>query len=264
MKSMKNSKILNKNFVELKNIEEIYFPSVCIICGTETENRVKKNKYGSYIGTRDTKKDYFFNIPVCEDCNSKVNLKTGFANKSGKLLLFSSFLGIILSILFYYIFYSVIFSISILSILILFAYLNYQKKIKTKINLNNYFQVSLKSYDSVELTFTNKNYAEFVDKINLEKTKEKEQLIEEEKRKEAEELKKEREVENAKEDVQVEGDISPPPKSIDDNKDIDVKKNNDIKELNKDKVIEDYICPTCGNKSDSKMKICDNCGRVLN
>ena len=234
---MKNSKILNANIVEFKNTEKIYFPSVCVVCGAETENRVKKNEYGTYIGGRDIKKDYSFNIPVCEDCNSKVNLKTGIANKSGKLLLFSSFLGITLSILFYFLFYSVVFSVSILGILILFAYLNYQKKTETKINLNNYFQVNLKNYsDEVELTFANKSYAEFVDKINLEKTKEKKQRLEEENRKKAEKLKKEEnsEEENKinKENVQIEVD-NPPPNNTDKIKDFEALSSEHLKNIHK-------------------------------
>ncbi len=283
MKSMKNSKILNNYFVEFKSNEEIYFPSVCVICGAETENRFKKNEYGSYIGGRDIKKDYSFNIPVCEDCNSKVNLKTGIANKSGKLLLFSCFLGVTLSILFYILIYSVIFSICILSILILFAYLNYQKKIKDKISLNNYFQVNLKNYtDTVELTFANKKYGEFVEKINLEKNKSKEQQIEEEKQKKEEISKEKNKIK--KEDAQVAVNISSP-KSTDQSRDSNVliqnnieviqktkkvlnasdsiAKNNDVRELNNDKVRVVIQCSACGHKSDTKMKICDNCGKVI-
>ena len=290
MKSMKNSKNLTTNLVEFKSVEEIYFPSVCIICGTETENRVKKTKYGIYIGGRDTKKDYSFIIPICEDCNSKTNLKTGIANNSGKLLLFGSFLGIILSILFYYLFYSIIFSISILSILILFTYLNYQKKIKSKINLNNYFQINLNNYsDNVELTFANKDYAEFVDKINLEKKKEADKQKEKEesldkKDSKTEGLPKEK-ARIKSEDVQVEKDLSPiiNPEEIEDSnsltpefiKDIhkstsvlndsynEEKKNNEASEVNNDKVIEVYKCFMCGHKSDSKFKICDNCGTIV-
>ncbi len=290
MKSMKNSKILNANIVEFKNTEEIYFPSVCVVCGAETENRVKKNEYGTYIGGRDIKKDYSFNIPVCGDCNSKVNLKTGIANKYGKLLLLSTFLGIALSILFYYIFYSIIFSISILCILILFPFLKYQGKIKRKISLNSYFKVNLKNYhDSVELTFANKDYAEFVENINLEKFKEKKQRLEEKNRKEEENLKVEEiSKEEAKlniEDVQVKKVISPAiitdenedlidlsPENLKDiNKSTNVitapnsnaQKNNEDSELNDDKVIGVYKCFMCGYNSDSKFKICDNCGNII-
>ncbi len=104
MKSMKHPKTKTNNLVKFKGIEELYFPSVCVVCGKDTENRVKKNHYGSYYGIKDTRKDYFFNIPVCEDCEANVNLKTGLESKSGKILLFGLVMGLILSIVFYFFF----------------------------------------------------------------------------------------------------------------------------------------------------------------
>ena len=88
-KIMKN--VSFDNIVKFQDIEEFYLPKNCVICGDETENRIEKSEYGSYTTSKDYKKIYKFELPICEECNSKVNLKAG---KSGVIIVLSVILGI--------------------------------------------------------------------------------------------------------------------------------------------------------------------------
>ncbi|MFW9822590.1 MAG: hypothetical protein ACFFE4_06630 [Candidatus Thorarchaeota archaeon] len=185
---MKN--VSNENRVQFRNFDEIYFPKNCVICANETESHIEKSEYGSYISTKDYKKDYKFKLPVCNQCKSNINLKAG---SSGALLLLGVLLGIILGFVSYFLTYSIILSIAILAVLFIFPFLKYRAKIRPRIKLNDYFLMNVNpNQETVQFTFHNKEYAQFVNKINLEKMKEKEEKEKERLEKLAQE-KKERE-----------------------------------------------------------------------
>ena len=100
--------------LEFQVTQDILFPKICVICGTNTENQFKKMLFGTFVPTSEYKEDYIMNIPVCEECTKKINMKTGFASKSGKLILISSLIGFIVSLILYTITFSIFFSIGFL------------------------------------------------------------------------------------------------------------------------------------------------------
>lgn len=167
-------KSFSSNPLNFQNIEEIYFPSNCLICGDETEKRFERTAYGSFIGTKDFKKDYYFKLPVCEKCTIKINLKTGLSSKAGIILFLSSLCGISLSILFYFITYSILLSIAIFTVLIVFPYIHYKAYIKPKIKLSDFFQLKINSNgEIIQFNIKNSQFANFVNKINSDRQKEK-------------------------------------------------------------------------------------------
>ena len=167
-----NSKIIA---LEFYNLNEIYFPNNCIVCGEIAENRIKKSVYGLYNSKNGYKKNYFFDLPACNDCKHNIEMKTGYDSKSGKLLLYSALLGLFISIILYTLIFSVFFSIGILAISIIFPYIHYKGKVKPKINLNDHLIININpnDVDSVELKFSNAEYADTVKVINKSKIDEK-------------------------------------------------------------------------------------------
>jgi hypothetical protein len=174
---MKEDRKINSNHIALEfyNLDEIYFPNICIVCGEIAENRIKKSVYGLNFSKNGYKKNYFFDLPVCNDCKHNIEIKSGLSSKSGKLLLFSALLGIFISIILYSLIFSVFFSIGILAISIIFPYIHYRGKLKQKINLNDHLKININpnNVDSVELKFSNIEYADTVKDINKSKIDEK-------------------------------------------------------------------------------------------
>ena len=186
---MKEDRKINSKYIALEfyNSNEIYFPNSCIVCGEIAENRIKKSVYGLHFSKNGYKKNYFFDLPVCNDCKYNIEMKTGFNSKSGKLFLFSTLLGLFISIIFYILIFSVFFSIGILAISILFPYIHYRGKVKPKINLNDHLKIIINpnDVDSVELKFSNTEYADTVKDINKSKIDEKLKIKEIEKESQA-------------------------------------------------------------------------------
>jgi len=164
---MKNVSI--ENTIKFQDIEEFYLPENCLICGDETENRIEKSEYGSYTSTKDYKKNYKFKLPICDECNSNINLKAG---KSGIILWLSVILGISLGIMVYYLTYSLILSVAVFTVLFIFPFLKYRAKIRPRIKLSDFLHMKvIPNEELVQFTFINKDYAKFVNKINSERIK---------------------------------------------------------------------------------------------
>jgi len=155
------------------NPKEILFPKVCVICGATAENQYQKTFLGIFEYNKDFKENYNLSIPICSDCSTKVAMKTGYSIKSGKILLFSSLIGLILSISLYFVFYSWLLSISLFAISIVLPYLNYKAKTKNKIKFEDYLSIRLGG-DRASLTFIffNVNYANYICELNLERESE--------------------------------------------------------------------------------------------
>jgi len=127
----------DNNKLEFQNFTEIFFPHICIICRNHADKHIAKNLYSSYTSNKDYKKNYTFSLPVCDSCRNNIEMKTGLSNKSGKLLLMSIFLGLIISILLFLTLNSILLSISIFAIFIIFPARNYKIKTKSKIKFDN-------------------------------------------------------------------------------------------------------------------------------
>ena len=173
---MKENRKINSNYIalEFNNLNEIYFPNICIVCGEIAENRIKKSVYGLYFSKNGYKKNYFFDLPVCNDCKHNIEIKTGLNSKSGKIFLFSALLGLFISIILYTLIFSVFLSIGILATSIIFPYIHYRGKLKQKIKINDHLKININpnNVDSVELKFSNIEYADTVKKINKSKNNE--------------------------------------------------------------------------------------------
>ncbi|MHA1987613.1 MAG: hypothetical protein ACW98D_13320 [Promethearchaeota archaeon] len=162
---MKNISI--ENTVKFQDLEELYFPKNCVVCNDETENRIAKSEYGSFTSIKDYKTNYKFELPLCEMCNSNINLKAGL---TGIILFLSVILGIGLGIMVYYFTYSIILSVAIFIVLFVFPYIKYRAKIKPRIKLSDYLQMKvIPNEELIQFKFFNKNYADYVNKINSEK-----------------------------------------------------------------------------------------------
>ena len=132
----------------------------------------KKIFFGTFTPTSEYKEDYIINIPICEDCTKNINMKTGLSSKSGKLILISSFIGFIVSLIIYFLTLSIFLSISLFVVSLILPIVRHRKKIKKKINLNDYLTIGFeKDKNSLKFDFINEYYASYIDQINSIKDK---------------------------------------------------------------------------------------------
>jgi len=167
---------LEGNSIKFNNFEEIYFPPNCIGCGDTAQNRFEKHLYGVFTPKYDYKKDYSFSFPVCEQCKTNLQMKTGLKSKSGKLLLISTLLGVIFSLIAFFFTFSLFLSIGIVVILFAIPLINYKQKTNSKVNFDDFLRIKQDkdNTDSVELKFKNEEYAKNLREINFAKLKKEE------------------------------------------------------------------------------------------
>jgi len=164
---------LDENRIKFNNFKAIYFPYNCIVCGNTAQKQILKKFYGIYTSKYDYKKDYSFSIPVCEQCKTNIEMKSGLKSKSGKLLLISILLGVILSFIAYSFTFSIFLSIGIVVISFVIPFINYKQKTKSKINFDDFLKIKTSKDDveSVELKFKNEDYVKNLREINFAKLK---------------------------------------------------------------------------------------------
>jgi hypothetical protein len=256
----------DNNNLEFQNFTEIYFPNICIICRNHADKHIAKNLYGSYTSNKDYKKNYTFSLPVCDSCRNNIEMKTGLSCKSGRLLLLSIILGLIIAILLFLALNSILLSIGIFAIFIIFPTRNYKDKTKSKIKFDNHLKIKINpiSTDIVELDFSDKEYAKALEEINLSQLKlRKEREAKEKQEREAKE-KQEREV---KEKLQQIPD-SIETQKIDDNIEngkspVEITITEPVSGENNNKE-QRTTCPKCKIEIKSKWEFCVNCGTPLN
>jgi len=163
----------DNNKLEFQNFTEIYFPNICIICRNHADKHIAKNLYGSYTSNKDYKKNYTFSLPVCDSCRNNIEMKTGLSCKSGRLLLLSIILGLIIAILLFLALNSILLSIGIFAIFIIFPTRNYKIETKSKIKFDNHLKIKInpQNPDIVELEISDKEYAKALEEINLSQLK---------------------------------------------------------------------------------------------
>lgn len=181
MKSLKQSqeelKIeLDNNHIIFDNFEDIYFPKNCVVCGKTTQRRINKNLYGIFSSNYDYKKNYHFSIPLCEECDDRLNIKSGLKAKSGKILLATTIIGSLISILLFLLTVSIFLSIGIVLLSFILPFRYYKEQTKAKIKFDDYLKLYISKNDpnSVELDFNDEIYAKSLREINFAKLKEKE------------------------------------------------------------------------------------------
>ena len=181
MKSLKQSqeelKIeLDNNHIIFDNFEDIYFPKNCVVCGKPTQRRINKNLYGIFSSNYAYKKNYYFSIPLCDECEDRLNIKSGLRAKSGKILLATTIIGFLISILLFLLTVSIFLSIGIVLLSFILPFRYYKEQTKAKIKFDNYLKLYISKNDpnSVELDFNDEIYAKSLREINFAKLKEKE------------------------------------------------------------------------------------------
>ena len=158
------------NFIDPK---EILFPKICIACGKVAEHQYKKIILGMFKADRDYKQNYSLNLPICFECSENLKMPTGYSSKSGKLLFFSTLIGLPLGISLYFVFYSLFLSISLIAISIVLPFLNYKVKMRKKIKLDDFIKIRLDDNKKLlTFNFFNANYANFIRELNLKKESE--------------------------------------------------------------------------------------------
>ena len=146
----------NEKTIKLQGVDEVFFPKNCIVCGKETENRIIKTHSGSFTRIKEYKKDYTFKLPVCKECNANFNLKAG---KSGVILFMGIISGISLAFLIYYLTYTLLLSIAVFTVLVIFPFLSYRAKIKPRVKLSDYMQMKvIPNEELVQFSFRDRQY----------------------------------------------------------------------------------------------------------
>ncbi|MFX1488233.1 MAG: hypothetical protein ACFFBI_03735 [Promethearchaeota archaeon] len=254
-------KQVKNSFVVFQNTKEIYLPNLCLICGKETENRIEKTKIGTYTYGKDYKKDYHFKLPICDDCNFNIKLKSGISSKRGIFLILGPIIGVSLAILLYFLTYAIILSIAVVVISILLPLVMYRAYIKPKIKLPKFFQIDINSKeDLVQFQFLNENYADFVKKINFEKNREKE---------ETETMEKTPPLDTDETDVErtLKGDFNNEPSPKDSIKS-PININGEIMDGYLEKIMQESPtitkkCPKCGSAIKPEWKFCIFCSEMI-
>ena len=237
------------NKLEFQNFTEIYFPHICIICRKHADKHIAKIFYGLYKSDKDYKKNYTFSLPVCDSCRNNMEIKTGLSSKSGKILLVSIILGLIIASLLFLTLNSILLSISIFGIFIIFPARNYMDKMKSKIKFDNHLKIMInpQNPDIVELEFSDKEYAKVIEEINLSKIKLK---------KEQEDKKKPQQIPDSTETQQIDENIENEKKPVETTITKPVSEENNKKE-------QRTTCPKCKMEIKSEWVFCDNCGNPL-
>jgi len=166
MLGSENIKISNSN-IEFQEQDEIYFPKVCVICGVMTDNKIKEAVFGSFTSSSEYKYDYLLDVPVCNECEKRLKIKSGLSSKTGLITLFSIIAGIILSMVLFFIAYSILFSIALLAAFVLFPLFYHLSKVRKKIKLDKHLKMDTKrTHNAITFQFSNENYANVIRDLN--------------------------------------------------------------------------------------------------
>jgi len=263
----------DNNKLEFQNFNDIYFPHICIVCGSHADKHIAKNLYGLHTPNKDYKKNYTFSLPVCDSCRNKIEMKTGLSSKSGKLLLLSLILGPIVAIFLFFTLNSILLSISIFALFAILTARNYKSKTKSKIRFDNHLKIQInpKNPDIVELEFSDKEYAKALEEINLSQLKlRKEQEAKEKREREAKE-KREREAKEKREREAKEKLQQIPDSTETQQIDVNIENEKPLVEIPITEPISEEInnkeqrksCPKCKMEIKSEWVFCDNCGNPL-
>jgi len=167
----KTASVIDDKFenIEFKDINELIFPKICLICGNKTESTFQKILYGKFIPEKSFKNNYYISLPICKDCQGKINIKNGFQNIWLKLLPIFALIGIVIMVIILLSTYSILMGISVIIFTSVIPIILYQRNIKEKINLDEYIDITLVEGEKDILKFSviNKNYARFLKKKNL-------------------------------------------------------------------------------------------------
>jgi len=165
--------IYGKN-VDFYNVDRLYFLKVCLICGKDSNNTIQKSLLGNFDNNKQKHKNYYIDLPLCEECNGKLNIQINKERNKLTLLFITILVG---AIFIFYFTHSIFMAIGITTIPFIISLFYYKSKVNKRINLNKFIQIKTNSLsddiadDVLQLTFLNQNYANNLVKINLEQNK---------------------------------------------------------------------------------------------
>jgi len=160
--------------VEFYEVDAIYFPKICLVCGKPTEHTIEKSLIGDFSYDKEKRKDYHIKLAICEDCNRRVCL-----TKSAKpiKILFFSLWGLLGALILYYFTLSIFIALTIFAISFFVSFLYYSSQDNKILYLNRFLELKTTSLsrdtadDVLQMKFFNEHYKNHVIKINLEQNK---------------------------------------------------------------------------------------------
>ncbi len=155
-------------------VREVYLPKVCIACGKETKNSIKKTILGHFSFSKRERKDYHIHLPVCEKCSK--NSKIDKSIETVKVIVPTS-----LSLLFLFIIafltYSIVMGLGLVIVSFSVTFIHYKTRMRKKVDIDKFVQLRALSLEEnrpeelLEFKFLNKEYAEKICDINLDQNK---------------------------------------------------------------------------------------------
>jgi len=158
------------NTLEYPVSKDILFPKICIVCGSNTEEKHQRIIRGPNVPKKDYTEEYILNVPVCTNCTKDINRKTGISSSTGKLILISSLIGLNIGILIFILTLSIFLALALIALAIAIPLVKHIAQTKKKVKLNDYLLVSLGSdKESLTFDFLNEYYSSYIREINSKK-----------------------------------------------------------------------------------------------
>ena len=161
---------VNRETLEFLNVEKLYFPKICLICGKPTDNRVNKSIFGNFEWNKGERKDYHLKLSLCKECNDKTYYQK---SKELSIVIVPSILGLVGALIFVSLTLSYIMAISIVILSFLIPYLYYRKRASKILHLKKFIKLKTKipsksaTEDILQLKIPNENYKSYLIQLNL-------------------------------------------------------------------------------------------------
>ena len=160
--------------LDFYGVDRLFFPKICLVCGKNTETAIKKSLLGRASEGKEKRKDYHLVLPVCAECNEKIEIQT---NKELVKSLFISIIGIVGSLILFTYTRSIFMAILIIIVPSIISFFYYRSKVSKRIDLEKYIKIRAKSLsqdiadDVLQLVFQNQNYTKHLLELNLTQNK---------------------------------------------------------------------------------------------
>jgi hypothetical protein len=162
------------NTIEFYEVDSIYLPKICLVCGKTTDYAIEKSLIGDFSYDKEKRKDFHIKIAICEDCNRRICLTK--SAKPIKITLFS-LLGLLGALILYYFTLSLFMALTIFAISFFVSFLYCSSRDNKILYLNRFLELKTTSLsrdtadDVLQMKFFNEHYKNHVIKINLEQNK---------------------------------------------------------------------------------------------
>jgi len=165
---MKNLNNLYSSKIEFKEPDSIKFLKNCITCGKNTDRYIEKSFYSQFKPYQDFKSNYNIKLPVCLECQKRLDIKKGFYNLRLWITIFLFVTNLIFMITLMINTYAFLFGIPVIIFSFIIPFYYYWKNIRKKLELSEIFNIKFASdpKDKITISMNNDKYIEFLHKIN--------------------------------------------------------------------------------------------------